>query len=220
MIINDLEKHIAIGKEIIVYSKQDLNTNIDLKVNYRINKEDKEIRIFDVPKILSFQEKAIIYYAILDKYYFLPLSNINNEYKEAKIEEFVVKENGYTYHEFNSIEEESKGILAELLFEIPRQEYEPEKLSRIRDIYDMLSRNVDEIGSSPICIAFNGIMPDFKDVFKVIQFMFEYDDKLRNKRQECVIYKRSGLLGGNKRIFIIPKRDYLLFHGNKENDEK
>lgn len=205
MLINDLEKHVLVGKELIVYSKTNLNTQIDLKIRYKINKEEKEIRLYDVPRILTFQEKVIIYYAILDQYYFYPLRALNKEYKEEKIEEYIVKENGYTYHEFNNIEGESKGILAELLFEIPRQEIEPEKLGKIRDIYEMLIRNKDEIGKKPICIAFNGIMPDFKDVFRIIKFMLEYDEKLSKKKEECILFKRAGIFGGNKRIFIIPK---------------
>lgn len=205
MVINNMEKHIAIGNEIIVYSKTNLKTGLDLKVRYKINKEEKEIRIYDVPKILTFQDKVMIYYAILDKYYFYPLSKINKEFNNENIEEYIVKENGYTYHTFNNIEGEDKGILGELLFEIPRQEIEPEKLSRIRDIYEMLIRNVDEIGKRPICIAFNGIMPDFKDVYRVIQYMLKFDNKLKNKK-EYLLFKRSGVLGGNKRIFIVPKR--------------
>ena len=206
MVINDIEKHIAIGREIIVYSKTNINSKLDLKIGYKINKEEKEIRLYDVPKILTFQEKVMIYYAILDKYYFYPLRVVNKEFEGEKIEEYVVKENGYTYHDFNNNEGVYKGILAELLFEIPRQEVEPEKLSRIRDIYEMLIRNKDEIGIKPICIAFNGIMPDFKDVFRIIKFMFEQDEYLSEKKEECIIFKSSGILGGNKRIFIVPKK--------------
>lgn len=206
MVINDLDKRVAIGKELILYSKTNINVNCDLKISYRIDIEDKSIRLYDVPRILTFEEKEIIYYAILDKYYFYPLREIDNEYKNVKIEDFVVKENGYTYHEFNNIDGESKGILGELIFEIPRQKDEPEKLLRIREIYDMLSRNLNEIGNRPICIAFNGIMPDFKDVFKVILYMFENDEKLKKKRENCILFKRNGILGGNKRIFIVPKK--------------
>lgn len=206
MVINDLDKRVAIGKELILYSKTNINVNCDLKISYRIDIEDKSIRLYDVPRILTFEEKEIIYYAILDKYYFYPLREIDNEYKNMKIEDFVVKENGYTYHEFNNIDGESKGILGELIFEIPRQKDEPEKLLRIREIYDMLSRNLNEIGNRPICIAFNGIMPDFKDVFKVIIYMFENDEKLKKKRENCILFKRNGILGGNKRIFIVPKK--------------
>lgn len=205
MVINDIEKHIAIGKELIVYSKTNLSINLDLKIGYRINKEEKEIRLYDVPKVLTFQEKVMIYYAILDKYYFYPLRVVNKEFENEKIEEYIVKENGYTYHDFNNIEGEPNGILGELIFEIPRQEMEPEKLSRIRDIYDMLIRNKKEIGLRPICIAFNGITPDFKDVFRIIQFMFRNDKDLKDKIDEVKIFKRSGILGGNKRIFIVPK---------------
>ena len=206
MVINDLDKRVAIGKELILYSKTNINVNCDLKISYRIDIEDKSIRLYDVPRILTFEEKEIIYYAILDKYYFYPLREIDNEYKNVKIEDFVVKENGYTYHEFNNIDGESKGILGELIFEIPRQKDEPEKLLRIREIYEMLSRNLDEIGNRPICIAFNGIMPDFKDVFKVILYMFENDEKLKKKKRECIVFKRNGIFGGNKRIFIVPKK--------------
>lgn len=206
MVINDLDKRVAIGKELILYSKTNINVNCDLKISYRIDIEDKSIRLYDVPRILTFEEKEIIYYAILDKYYFYPLREIDNEYKNVKIEDFVVKENGYTYHEFNNIDGESKGILGELIFEIPRQKDEPEKLLRIREIYDMLSRNLNEIGNRPICIAFNGIMPDFKDVFKVISYMFENDEKLKKKKRECIVFKRNGIFGGNKRIFIVPKK--------------
>lgn len=201
--VTNIERHIAIGKDIIIYSKIDINKEIDFKIAYKINKDEKEIRLYDVPKILTFQEKVMIYYAILDKYYFYPLGKINNEYKE--IEDYIVKENGYSYHSFNGIEEEDNGILGELLFEIPRQEYEPEKLSRIRDIYEMLSRNYYDIGKRPICIAFNGIMNDFKDILKVIVYMFEKDKKLRRRKRRVVIFKRNGLLGGNKRIYIVPK---------------
>ena len=206
MVINDLDKRVAIGKELILYSKTNINVNCDLKISYRIDIEDKSIRLYDVPRILTFEEKEIIYYAILDKYYFYPLREIDNEYKNVKIEDFVVKENGYTYHEFNNIDGEPKEILGELIFEIPRQKDEPEKLLRIREIYDMLSRNLNEIGNRPICIAFNGIMPDFKDVFKVIIYMFENDEKLKKKRENCILFKRNGILGGNKRIFIVPKK--------------
>lgn len=201
--VTNIERHIAIGKDIIIYSKTDINKEIDFKIAYKINKDEKEIRLYDVPKILTFQEKVMIYYAILDKYYFYPLGKINNEYKE--IEDYIVKENGYSYHSFNGIEEEDNGILGELLFEIPRQEYEPEKLSRIRYIYEMLSRNYYDIGKRPICIAFNGIMNDFKDILKVIVYMFEKDKKLRRRKRRVVIFKRNGLLGGNKRIYIVPK---------------
>ena len=206
MVINDLDKRVAIGKELILYSKTNINVNCNLTINYEIDIEDQSIRLYDVPRILTFEEKEIIYYAILDKYYFYPLREIDNEYKNVKIEDFVVKENGYTYHEFNNIDGESKGILGELIFEIPRQKDEPEKLLRIREIYDMLSRNLNEIGNRPICIAFNGIMPDFKDVFKVIIYMFENDEKLKKKRENCILFKRNGILGGNKRIFIVPKK--------------
>lgn len=205
MVINNIERYVAVGKELILYSKKGIDTQIDLKIRYRINKEEKEIRLFDVPRVLTFQEKAMIYYALLDKYYFYPLRVVNRELEKDKIETFVVKENGYTYHQFNSIDEKDNGILAELLFEIPRQEVEPEKLSRLRDIYEMLIRNKNELGKSPICIAFNGIMPDFKDVYRVINYMFETDKELVKHKDKCVIFKRNGLFGGNKRIFIVPK---------------
>lgn len=206
MVVSEIEKHVVIGRETIVYSKSNLKLDYDLKIKYRIDKENKEIRLYDVPRILTFQEKAMIYYAILDNYYFYPLKVINKEFRDENIEEYVIKENGYTYHQFNNIEGEDNGILGELIFEVPRQQIEVEKLSRIRDIYEMLKRNVKEIGIRPICIAFNGIMPDFKDIYKVIQYFFKHDKDIKTKREECILFKRSGIFGGNKRIFIVPKK--------------
>lgn len=206
MVVNDIGKHIAIGKEIIVYSKTNLNVDYDLKIRYKIEKENKEIRLYDVPRILTFQEKVMIYYAILDTYYFHPLKMLNKDFRDVKIEEFIVKENGYTYNEFNGIDKPSKGILGELLFEIPRQSIEAEKLSKIRDIYEMLIRNVEEVGIKPICIDFIGLMPDFKDVYRIIEYMFKFDDKLSKKQNDVILFKRSGIFGGSKRIFIVPKK--------------
>lgn len=206
MVIESIDKNVAIGREIIAYSKNDLKYSCDLKLRYRIDKENKEIKLFDVPKILTFQEKVMIYYAILENYYFYPLSFFNKEFRNEKIEDYVVKENGYTYHEFNGIEGESYGILGELLFEIPRQEVEVEKLSKIRDIYEMLIRNINEIGEKPICIAFNGLMPDFKDVYRAVIYVFRHDKRLIEKQKDCFVYKKKGFLGSNKRIFIIPRK--------------
>ena len=93
-----------------------------------------------------------------------------------------------------------------MLFEITKQPIETEKLSRIRDIYDMLMRNKKEIGIQPICIAFSGIMEDFKDVYKVILYMFENNKVLKTKKNKIIIFKRNGFLGSNKRIFIIPSK--------------
>lgn len=219
MVINDIGRHIAIGRETIVYSKNNVNIDYDLKIKYKINKEDKEIRLYDVPKILTFQEKAMIFYGILDNYYFYPLRALNKSIAGERIEEYVVKENGYTYHEFNGIEGNSNGILGELVFEIPRQQMEPEKLSRIRDIYEMLTRNINEIGKRPICIAFNGIMPDFKDIFRIIEYFFNYDNKIKEKKKDCLIFKRSGLFGGNKRIFIVPKKMQQIKEETVEKNE-
>ena len=207
MIVNNLDRFIAIGKELIVYSKTNLNINCDLKIRYRIDSENKEIRLYDVPSILTMKEKCIIYYAILDKYYFYPLNILNNNSNTKNIEEFVVKENGYTYHEFNEIEGESKGILGELLFEIPRQEIETEKLSKIRDVYEMLTRNTDEIGKQPIYISFSGLKGDFNDLFKVIEYIFKYDDNLKTKKEKCRLIKKAGFLGINKAILIIPNKN-------------
>ena len=61
----------------------------------------------------------------------------------------------------------------------------------------------------PICIAFNGVMEDFKDVYKVILYMFREDKILRSKSELVNIYKRNGLFGGNKRIYIIPNKKQL-----------
>ena len=152
MINNDIQRYIAIGKEIIIYNRDLLNADKALKIRYKINNDEREIRLYDVPKILDFQEKSIIYFALLERYYF------PTQYKpnENGIENYVVKENGYTYHQFNNIEGESKGILGELLFEIPRQKDEDYKLSRMRDIYEMLLENIDSIGEKPICINVDG----------------------------------------------------------------
>ena len=51
MVINNIERYVAVGKELILYSKKGIDTQIDLKIRYRINKEDKEIRLFDVPRV-------------------------------------------------------------------------------------------------------------------------------------------------------------------------
>lgn len=207
MVLSDIDKFIYVGEDTIVCSKSSVKDEENLVIKYKINKEDKEIRLYDVPRILTFQEKSLIYYAILNNYYFYPASSQNDEYED--IENYVVKENGYTYHEFNQIKEENNGILGELLFEITRQPVETEKLSRIRDIYDLLIRNKKEIGIRPICIAFNGIISDFKDVYKTILYMFDHDKSLKSKKNLVDIFKRNGLLGGNKRIFIIPNKEQL-----------
>lgn len=201
MVLSDLDKFVFVGEETIVCSKKSIKDEDNLVIKYKINKEDKEIRLYNVPHILTFQEKSLIYYAILENYYFFPS---DDEYKG--IENYVVKENGYSYHEFNDIKEDSYGILGELLFEITKQPIETEKLSRIRDIYDLLIRNKKEIGIQPICIAFSGIMEDFKDVYKVILYMFENNKILKTKKNKVIIFKRNGFLGSNKRIYIIPRK--------------
>ena len=121
------------------------------------------------------------------------------------MENYIVKENGYTYHQFNNIEGESKGILGELLFEIPRQKDESYKLSRMRDIYEMLLENIDAIGVKPICINVDGTVSDFKDIYRVVIYILKRDDKISKKKGMIKVFKRMGLLGGNKRIFIIPR---------------
>ncbi len=209
MIIEDIDKYVAIGKEIIAYSSKNIQIDYDLKIRYKIDKENKEIRLYDVPRVLTFQEKSAIYYAILDRFFFFPLSMLNKDFKDENIENYIVRENGYTYHEFNNIEGKSKGILGELLFEIPRQEIETEKLKRIRDIYEMLIRNVNELGKNPICIAFNGLTADFKDVFKCIKYMLKEDDKLKVNENKCILLMKKGLFGRNKRIFILPIKDLV-----------
>lgn len=215
MITEDIDKYVIVGKEIIAYSSKNIQIDCDLKIRYKIDKENKEIRLYDVPRVLTFQEKSAIYYAILDKYFFFPLCVLNNDFKDENIENYVVRENGYTYHEFNNIEGEPKGILGELLFEIPRQEIEIEKLRRIRDIYEMLIRNVNEIGKEPICIAFNGLTADFKDIFKCIKYMLKEDDKLKVNEEKCITIMKKGLFGRNKRILILPIKDLV-----KEATEK
>ena len=201
MINNDIQRYIAIGKEVIIYNRDLLNADKALKIRYKINDEEREIRLYDVPKILEFQEKSIIYFALLERYYF----PIPYKATENGIENYVVKENGYTYHQFNNIEGESKGILGELLFEIPRQKDESYKLSRMRDIYEMLLENIDAIGVKPICINVDGTVSDFKDIYRVVIYILKRDDKISKKKGMIKVFKRMGLLGGNKRIFIIPR---------------
>ena len=201
MINNDIQRYIAIGKEVIIYNRDLLNADKALKIRYKINDEEREIRLYDVPKILEFQEKSIIYFALLERYYF-PIPYKANE---NGIENYVVKENGYTYHQFNNIEGESKGILGELLFEIPRQKDESYKLSRMRDIYKMLLENIDAIGVKPICINVDGTVSDFKDIYRVVIYILKRDDKISKKKGMIKVFKRMGLFGGNKRIFIIPR---------------
>lgn len=201
MINNDIQRYIAIGKEVIIYNRDLLNADKALKIRYKINDEEREIRLYDVPKILDFQEKSIIYFALLERYYFPIPYNAN----ENGIENYVVKENGYTYHQFNNIEGESKGILGELLFEIPRQKDESYKLSRMRDIYEMLLENIDAIGVKPICINVDGTVSDFKDIYRVVIYILKRDDKISKKKGMIKVFKRMGLFGGNKRIFIIPR---------------
>ncbi len=201
MINNNMQKYIAVGKDIIVYNNDFFNSDKALKIRYKINDDEKEIRLYDVPRVLDFQEKSIIYYALLEKYYF----SSNYTYGDNGIENYVVKENGYTYHQFYNIEGENKGILGELLFEIPRQKDEAEKLSRIRDIYDMLLKNIDAIGTKVICINVKGVMSDFRDIYKVVIYILKNEDNIRKKQMNVRVFKRAGIFGGNKRIYIVPK---------------
>lgn len=201
MINNNMQRYIAVGKEVIIYNRDFLDADRALKIRYKINDEEKEIRLYDVPKILDFQEKSIIYYALLEKYYF-PSSYT---YDEDGIENYVVKENGYTYHQFNNIQGESKGILGELLFEIPRQKDETDKLSKIRDIYEMLLENIDAIGIRPICITIEGNITDFRDIYRMIIYILKKEDSISQKQGSIKVFKRMGIFGGKKRIFIIPK---------------
>lgn len=202
MINNNMQRYIAVGKEVIIYNRDFLDADRALKIRYKINDEEKEIRLYDVPKILDFQEKSIIYYALLEKYYF-PSSYT---YDEDGIENYVVKENGYTYHQFNNIQGESKGILGELLFEIPRQKDETDKLSKIRDIYEMLLENIDAIGIRPICITIEGNITDFRDIYRMIIYILKKEDSISQKQGSIKVFKRMGIFGGKKRIFIIPKK--------------
>ena len=41
MVISEIEKHVAIGRETILYSKSNLKLDYDLKIKYRIDKENK-----------------------------------------------------------------------------------------------------------------------------------------------------------------------------------
>ena len=171
MAITDIHNHVYLDEGTIIYSKTDARINPELTINYKIEPEEKLIRLYNVPRFLTFQEKEYIYYILLENFYFYPLGK-NREYED--FENYTVKENGYSFYEYNS-KENPKGILGELLMDIPRPEREPEKIARIRDIYDMLKRNYKEIEKRPICIAFNGNINDFKSVYMVLQFMLDND---------------------------------------------
>ena len=201
MAITDIHNHVYLDEGTIIYSKTDARINPELTINYKIEPEEKLIRLYNVPRFLTFQEKEYIYYILLENFYFYPLGK-NREYED--FENYTVKENGYSFYEYNS-KENPKGILGELLMDIPRPEREQEKIARIRDIYDMLKRNYKEIGKRPICIAFNGNINDFKSVYMVLQFMLDNDSKLKEIKKDIYVFKRLGIFGGNKRIFIVPR---------------
>ena len=201
MAITDIHNHVYLDEGTIIYSKTDARINPELTINYKIEPEEKLIRLYNVPRFLTFQEKEYIYYILLENFYFYPLGK-NREYED--FENYTVKENGYSFYEYNS-KENPKGILGELLMDIPRPEREPEKIARIRDIYDILKRNYKEIGKRPICIAFNGNINDFKSVYMVLQFMLDNDSKLKEIKKDIYVFKRLGIFGGNKRIFIVPR---------------
>ena len=42
-------------------------------------------------------------------------------------------------------------------------------------------------------------------VYMVIQYIFDHHPKLKAKKNEVYIFKRMGLFGGNKRIYIVPR---------------
>ena len=46
MVINNIERYVAVGKELILYSKKGIDTQIDLKIRYRINKEGLSLERF------------------------------------------------------------------------------------------------------------------------------------------------------------------------------
>lgn len=215
MAVTDVNNHVYLDEGIIFYSRGNVRYNPELKINYKIDKEEKAIRLYDVPRFLTYQEKVYIYYILLETYCFYPYGR-KPEYEDFA--NYTAKENGYSFYEYNS-KENPQGILGELIFDIPRQEKEPEKVARIRDIYDMLTRNIKEIGTRPICIAFNGIIADFKTVYMAIQYMFENHPKLMEKKAEVYMFKRMGLFGGNKRIFIVPKQ-IVKEARNKENTKE
>ena len=190
MIVSDANNHVYLDEGIILYSNGDARFNPELKIRYKIEPEEKLIRLYDVPRFLTYQEKEYIYYILLETFCFYP-QGARGEYKGFA--DYTVKENGYSF------------LLGELIFDIPRPEREPEKIARIRDIYNMLIRNFKEIGTRPMCIAFNGITSDFKTVYMVIQYIFDHHPKIKAKKSEVYIFKRMGLFGGNKRIYIVPR---------------
>ena len=61
MIVNNLDRYVAVGKEMIIYSQANLNSNnIGYKLRYKIDDENREIRLYDVQNILSMKEKGMI----------------------------------------------------------------------------------------------------------------------------------------------------------------
>ena len=213
MIVSDANNHVYLDEGIILYSKGDARFIPELKIRYKVEPEEKLIRLYDVPRFLTYQEKEYIYYILLETFCFYP-QGARAEYKGFA--DYTVKENGYSFYEYNQ-KENPQGILGELIFDIPRPEREPEKIARIRDIYNMLIRNFKEIGTRPMCIAFNGVISDFKTVYMVIQYIFDHHPKIKEKKSEVYIFKRMGLFGGNKRIYIVPR---TIIKEKREKEEK
>lgn len=198
-----LYKHVLINEDTILYAKDNVNIDYDFKLNYKIDKGEKVIRLYNVPHILTMQEKDLIYCAILNLYYF-DFAKYGEKYEFYGIENFIVKENGYSYHEFNEIEEKSFGILGELIFEIPKQEIETDRLLSIREIYNKIILYKDDIGIRDIVINFDSPYDEFVNMYYVIKYIFENDKDLVKIKDKVTIDKKS-FLTLNKKVVIIPK---------------
>ena len=73
MIVSDANNHVYLDEGIILYSKGDARFNPELKIRYKIEPEEKLIRLYDVPRFLTYQEKEYIYYiegALYGQWYF------------------------------------------------------------------------------------------------------------------------------------------------------
>ena len=80
MIVSDANNHVYLDEGIILYSKGDARYNPELKIRYKIEPEEKLIRLYDVPRFLTYQEKEYIYYILLETFCFYP-QGAREEYK-------------------------------------------------------------------------------------------------------------------------------------------
>ena len=134
MAITDIHNHVYLDEGTIIYSKTDARINPELTINYKIEPEEKLIRLYNVPRFLTFQEKEYIYYILLENFYFYPLGK-NREYED--FENYTVKENGYRTVTF-----ELNGMIREV--EIRDKNY----CGSIKDIVKADMNNPLQVGAS------------------------------------------------------------------------